>query len=133
MPPKSWYTHYFNTKDKSNNVGPIPDASYYCVNKKSDTKRKVFLYWYEGQKAKAFDNKLVQESYCQDDVAVLRQAFQVFRREFMQTGNMELFLEAITIACARNKVFSKRLLKQDAMGLILTGVIAIMCCTVRKH
>jgi hypothetical protein len=77
--------------------------------------------------------KLVQESYCQDDVAVLRQAFQVFRREFMQTGNMELFLEAITIACARNKVFSKRLLKQDAMGLILTGVIAIMCCTVRKH
>jgi len=29
---KSWYPHYFNTKEILDYVGPIPDVSYYDVN-----------------------------------------------------------------------------------------------------
>jgi len=62
----------------------------------------------------------VLENYCQDDLTVLRQACRVFRREFMHIGNIELFLESITIASACNKVLRKRLLQPDTIGLIPT-------------
>jgi len=45
----------------------------------------------------------------------------VFRREFIQIGNIEVFLEAITIASACNKVLRKQFLKPDTIGLITTG------------
>jgi hypothetical protein len=45
----------------------------------------------------------------------------VFRREFIQTGNIEVFLEAITIASASNKLLCKRLLKPNTIVLIPTA------------
>jgi len=63
----------------------------------------------------------VLETYCQDDVTVLGQACRVFRREFIQIGNIDIFLEAITIASACNKLLRKRSLKPDTIGLIPTG------------
>jgi hypothetical protein len=101
---KSWYPHYFNTKDNLNYVGPIPDITYYGADHMGVAERAEFLEWSEGQKSELFDNKRVLESYCQDDVTVLRQACQVFRREFLAIGNMEVFLESITIASASNSV-----------------------------
>jgi len=44
---------------------------------------------------RAFDNRHVLEPYCQDDVTVLRQACGVFRREFMQIGHIDVFVESI--------------------------------------
>jgi len=71
----------------------------------SESERRDFLDWYEIQKKKGavFDNRRVLKTYCQDDVTILRQAFRVFRRGFIQIGNIELFLEAITIASGCNK------------------------------
>jgi len=59
---------------------------------------------YDDQKNKIFDNKLVLEKYCQDDITVLRQAYRIFRREFMEIGNIEVFLESFTIAIACNEI-----------------------------
>ena len=118
---KSWYSHYFNTEEYLNYVGPIPDVSYYRVNEMSDKERTEFLEWYEVRKSEIFANRRVLESYCQDDVTVLRQACHVFGREFMQNGNIELFLEAITIPSACNKVLRKQFLKPDTKCLIPTG------------
>jgi len=82
---KSWYPHYFNTNTNLNYVGPIPDVSYYGVDEMSISERGEYMTWYEGKKNRFFDNKLVLEKYCQDDVTVLRQACQIFRRK-MQYG-----------------------------------------------
>ena len=73
---KSWYTRNFNTEENQHYFGPIPDASYYGANEMSDSERKDFLAWYEIQKKKGavFVNRRVLETYCQDDVTVLRQA-----------------------------------------------------------
>ena len=118
---KSWYTHYFNTDENLDYVGPIPDVSYYGVSEMGEEDRRDFLAWYESQKEPIFDNRRVLESYCQDDVTVLRQVCEVFRREFMQIGNLEVFLESIIIAFACNKFLHKRFLQPDTIGLIPTG------------
>ena len=61
------------------------------------------------------------EKYCQDDVTVLRQACQIFRREFIEIRNIEVFLESFTIASACNKVLRKKFLKPNTIGLIPDG------------
>jgi hypothetical protein len=63
----------------------------------------------------------VLEQYCQDDVTVLRQACQIFRRDFMEIGNIEVFLEAVTIACECNKMLCKKFLKPETIGLLPPG------------
>jgi len=89
---KSWYPHYFNTRENIIYVGPIPDMTYYGVDGMREEERKEFLVWYENQRSETFDNRHVLESYSQDEVTVLRQACRVFRREFMQTGHIDVFV-----------------------------------------
>jgi len=113
--------HYFNTEVNLNYVGPIPDGSFYGANEMSEEERREFLAWYESQKSLPFDNRHVLETYCQDDVTVLRQACRVFRREFMHIGNIDIFVEAITITSACNKVLRELFPKPDRIGLFLTG------------
>ena len=97
---KSRYPRLFNIKENLDYVGPIPDVSYYSANEMGKSERAEFLASYEDQKDRVFDNLLVLETYCQDEVTVLRQACQVFRREFAQNGNIDVFQESITIASA---------------------------------
>jgi hypothetical protein len=120
---KSWYPHYFNTKANLDYVGPIPDIRYYGADEMGEGERRDFLSWYRERKDadEVFDNRYVLEQYCQDDVTVLRQACQIFRREFMKIGNIEVFLEAVTIASACNKVLRKKFLKPGTVGLIPSG------------
>ena len=65
--------------------------------------RTEFVEWYDSQRCVLFDNKRVLDSYCQDDATVLRQVCQVFGREFLQFGNIDVFLDSVTIASACNK------------------------------
>jgi len=108
---KSWFPQLSNTKANLDYVGPIPDIKYYGADEMSESKRREFMAWYNEQKLKVFDNRRLLEQYCQDDVTVLRQAFRVFRREFLEIGNIEVFLEALTIASACKKVLHKKILK----------------------
>jgi len=69
-----------------------------------EEERREFLAWYESHNSELFDNRRVLEQYCEDDVTVLRQACRVLRREFMQNGNIDVFIESITIASTFNNV-----------------------------
>ena len=64
----------------------------------------------------------MQKCYFEDDVTVLKQACRVLRREFMQIGNIDIFLESIMIASPCNKVLRKRFLQPDTLGIIPKGV-----------
>jgi len=101
---KSLCPQYFNKNTNLDYVGPIPDVSYFGVDEMSVSERKEFMTWNNDQKNKVFDNKLVLEKYCQNDITVLGQACQIFRREFIEIGNIEVFLVSFTIASACNKV-----------------------------
>jgi hypothetical protein len=118
---KSLYPHFFNTEENLDYVGPMPYIAYYGMDEMGVGEREEFLAWYEARKSRLFHNKQVLEAYCQNDVTVLRQACRVFRRKFLQIGNIEVFLESLTIASACNKVLRRKFLKPDTIGLIPTG------------
>ena len=118
---KSWYPHFFKTKANLNYVGPIPGIEQYGVTEMSESERKEFTSWYDTEKDKVFDYRHVLEKYCQDDVTVLRQACQIFLRDFMEIGNVDIFLQSCTIASACNKVLRKLFLKPETIGLIPAG------------
>ena len=42
------------------------------------------MAWYDEEKDKVFDNRRGLEEYCKDDVIELRQACQIFRRDFIE-------------------------------------------------
>ena len=87
-----------------------------------ESERTEFLSWYETVvKKEVFDNRRVLESYCQADVMLLREARRTFRQHFLLIGNVEVFLESMTIASACNKVFRNKFLQPDRIGLIPVG------------
>ena len=89
---KSWYPHYLKTRANLDYVGKIPDMSYYGVD--ISASEMLEYAWYEGQKFDVFDNRRVLDSYCQDDLNVLREACRVLKREFLQTGNIDVLLDS---------------------------------------
>ena len=115
---KSTYPHKFNTKANLDYVGPIPDTSYFGADETSPSERIEFMTWYDSQKDEVFDNRRILEEYCQNDFILLLKAYQIFRREFIEIGNIEIFLESFTIASACKKVWRKRFLKPDTIVLI---------------
>jgi hypothetical protein len=117
----SWFPHYFNTKANMDYVGPIPEIRYFGADEMSEGERKDFLSWYNEQEDKVFDCRRVLEEYCQYDITVLRQACRIFRRDIMEIGNIDMFLEAVTIASACIKVLRKKFLKPETIGLIPNG------------
>jgi len=113
--------HYWNTKTNLDYVGPIPHIKYFGADDMSEAERKDFLSWYNEQKDLVFDNRRVLEQYFQDDVTVLRQASQIFRRDFIEFGNIKVFLEAVTIESACSKVLQKKFINPETIGLLTPG------------
>ena len=91
---KSLYPHLFNTRANLNYVGSIPDMAQYGVAEMGESEREEYTSWYDAEKHKVFDNRCVLEKYCQDDVTVLRQEYQMFRRLFMDVRHVDIFLES---------------------------------------
>jgi len=85
------------------------------------SERNEYLTWYEGHNVEVFDYRRVLQSYCRDDVSVLREARRVLRQEFTQIGNIDVFLVSVTISSECNKELRIRFLKPNAIGLILPG------------
>jgi hypothetical protein len=96
MANMSWYPHYFNTKPNLDYVERVTDIWCYGADGMKYSERAEFLRWYETQRSQTFENRHVLEEYCQDDVTVLHQACQVFRRKFLLIGNVEVLLESVT-------------------------------------
>jgi hypothetical protein len=94
----------------------MPDVGQYGINDMSGSERREFMAWYDEKKDEIFVNRQELEEYCQDDVTVLRQACEIFRRDLI-----EVFLEAFTFASSCNKVLRNNFLKPDTYGLILAG------------
>jgi hypothetical protein len=99
----------------------MPGIEYFGTNEMGVIERKEFLSWCAEQKDEVFDNRHVLEQYCQDDFTVLREACQIFRSDFMEIVNINIFLDTVTIASACHKVLRKQFLKPRTIGFIPVG------------
>ena len=84
------------------------------------------------QKSENLDKRRVLESNIQDDVTVLTLACRLFGRGFLHIGNIEVFLESMTIASTCNKVLRRKFLKPNAIGLIPREVKQVILGAVRR-
>jgi len=98
----------------------IPNVSYFRVDEISISETMGFMTWHDDQD-KNFDNKQVLEKYCQNDVTVLRKSCQIFRREFMLIGKIEVFLESFSSAFECNKFLRIQFFKPNTIGLTYDG------------
>ena len=99
----SWCPHLFNTAENMNYVVPMPDASYYGLDQMSHSERKDILSWYKAKRQELCDKRRTPEQYCQADVTLLREACQTFRKHLLQIGDVEVFVECMTISAACNR------------------------------
>lgn len=121
---KGTFPHLFNTPEHQSYVGPLPDVEYYSPDTMSaEIRKNVFLPWYDTLKKADYVFDFAKEivSYCRDDVTILRRACLVFRKMFIDIGNVCPFDEATTIASACFRIFRKNFLKDDSIGIIPTS------------
>jgi hypothetical protein len=107
-----------NTNKKMNYVGPAPDVSYNGVDQMHESERKAFLSKYENvARSEVFDNRRVMQLHCQADMTGTARGVSDFCH-FLQIGNMEMFLESMTITSACKRSFCKKFLQPDRIGII---------------
>jgi hypothetical protein len=83
------------------------------------SERSEFLVWYEEQKFVVFNNRQTLESYCQDDVTVLRQTCQVLLTNSWGSQTLTYFRNPSLLPLRPTRCCGN-FLKPDTIGLIPT-------------
>ena len=117
---KVFFPHFFNTKENSSYVGPLPPRDTYGPDHMKSEERAQFLKWYENNEKNnyVFDFQKELRRYCNNDVLILRKACLAFRETFLKCCNVDPFLEAKTIASTCLLVFRKKYLKPKMIGIL---------------
>ena len=117
---KGYFPHLFNTEENKNYVGPMPEIESYGPDTMKSAEREKFVQWYDEMVAKnyKFDFQKELVDYCKQDVAILRKACLLFRDGFIQQCETCPFTECTTIASTCMRVFRKKYLKENTIGVI---------------
>jgi DNA polymerase type B, organellar and viral len=116
---KGYYPFLFNTKANENAPpGTIPDMKYYMPEGMMPKERKSFETWYGTQKDVVFDNFAELKKYCENDVFILMQACEEFRKLFFDTTGFEIFRDSVTMASACMSVYRMRFMEKDTIPIV---------------
>lgn len=83
--------------------------------------REKFLEWYEQHCGNRFNLQRELLEYCESDVDVLRKCCLKFRKLFIEIGQLDPFVCAITIASACNKFYRMHHLPLNKIAIIPHG------------
>ena len=115
---KGYFPHLFNRTENEEYIGPMPPIQNYSPDTMKAEAREDFMAWYEIHKDGIFNLKKELVEYCVSDVEILSQACLKFRELLMVAGNVCPYMEACTIASTCNKVFRRKYLTPDTIGII---------------
>lgn len=115
---KGYFPHLFNRSENEAYVGPMPPVHAYSPDTMKVEAREEFMEWYDEHKNSVFDFRKEIVEYCVSDVEILTQACIKFRDLLMSVGNVCPFMEACTIASTCNKVFRRKYLTPQTIGII---------------
>jgi hypothetical protein len=114
---KTYFPHFFPYSDYT---GDYVAKEYYGYDGMKTSDRIEFLLWYEDKKAKgeqfSYLNDL--ETYCINDVTLLRKACQTFRDIFIEGGYTDPWAEAVTLTHACSIVYRKCFMPRETLALI---------------
>ena len=100
---KGFFPHFFNTPDRQDYVGPLPDKTYYDAQGMSVARAQEFERWYDTHDPDyVFHFQAELLAYCESDVLLLKGACQVFCQEFEEISGFNPLKRCITIASACN-------------------------------
>ena len=117
---KGTFPHLFNTPENENYVGEMPPLDTYSPDTMSAKDREEFLNWYGEKVAQGYQFDFQKEiiKYCKQDVEILRRACLAFRKTFLDCGSTDPFLECTTIASSCLRVYRKKFLKPNTIGIM---------------
>ena len=118
---KGYFPHLFNLAENEVYIGPMPSIEMYSPDTMKTEARAEFMEWYQDNKNSVFDFRKELVEYCVSDVEILAQACIKFRGLLLTAGNVCPLTEACTIASTCNKVFRRKYLSPDTIGIIPKG------------
>lgn len=117
---KGYFPHSFNTQENKDYVGPMPEMETYGPDTMKTAEREKFVRWYSEMVAKNYEFDFRKEivHYCKQDVNILRKACLLFRDGFVRQCETCPFAECTTIASTCLRVYRKKYLKENTIGVI---------------
>ena len=116
---KGDFPHLFNKKENWSYIGPLPDLKYFSPDDLNSEKRLQLVEWH-GEMRNAnyvFDFQHELESYCKQDVAILRACCLKFRLLFLNEMSIDVF-QYITIASTVMAIFRSKFLKPNTIAVV---------------
>lgn len=116
---KGYYPHYFNVESNMFYSGELPDIKYYDPDSMKASDREKFLIWYDDEKRKGtiFNNRIEIESYCKQDVTILRLACLKFRSMMIELTKVDPFSK-VTVASTCMAVYKTNFLRENQIAIL---------------
>jgi hypothetical protein len=117
---KGYFPHFFNTTANANYIGPLPPKEDYGYNHMKPEQKIEFDRWYDAEIASGtqFNMQRDLQSYCENDVVVLRMGCTRFRRLLLGIAGTDPFKESVTIASCAQLIYRKLFLRPNTIGVL---------------
>jgi hypothetical protein len=117
---KGHFPYLFNSNNKLNYVGNLPDRKYFMPEGMKPTEKLEFDRWYEEyvRSGSQYNHRDELIKYCSLDVTILRKSCICFHQNFKEKFNINIFDNSLTIAAGCNKIFRSKFMTEDSIGII---------------
>lgn len=121
---KGFFPHLFNTEEHYDHEGEIPDQKYFGIDFMKPNVAKVFINWYNAEKAKQandptykynFKTELIK--YCKNDVEILKMAIMKFRELFIEVTEIDPFTRNFTLPSVGLEYFRANMSEDKPIGI----------------
>ncbi|XP_036820429.1 uncharacterized protein LOC110515264 [Oncorhynchus mykiss] len=113
---KGWFPHFFTSDENLHYVGAYPSPEMYGCDQMSPKERERFMTWYETVRHGTFDFHKEMESYCDNDVVILREGCLRFREEVIKDAGIDPW-SCTTIASACMKTYRTHYLPPASIAI----------------
>src|SRR5437868_2518205 len=114
---KGHFPHFLNTPQNQNYIGAWPDPSEYGAQHLTPKENDKFFQWYNTVKDETFHFRQEMRKYCINDVEILRNACNVFRKLFLLTCAIDPFAY-ITIAAACLATYKFKYMAEKSIAIL---------------
>ncbi len=123
MVKKGFFPHIFHNKENFDYVGALPDAKYFGTEFMKKNQLIEFNSWYQQKKKDMissntqYDLKKELIKYCENDVLILLNCIQVFRKIYKGVTSIDPITRCFTLASMGLEIFKAKILPAKTIGV----------------